>query len=66
MNDLGVYSSSLSPGLYQNLDVFYVEGTPNKFWLSIDNGALTEFNSLIKVRVFLSISPSVNQYFVLL
>ena len=48
--DLGVYSSSsLPPGSYQALNVFYVTGTPSKFWLSIDNGVLTEFNSLIKV-----------------
>ena len=48
--DLGVYSSfSLPLGSYQALNVFYVDGTPSKFWLSIDNGVLTEFNSLIKV-----------------
>ena len=48
--ELGVYSSfSLSPGPYQALNVFYVDGTPSKFWLSIDNRALNEFNSLLKV-----------------
>ena len=51
--DLGVYSSfSLSPGRYQTLNVFYVEGTPSQFWLNIDTLALTEFNSLIKVQFF--------------
>ena len=61
-NNLGVYSSfSLSPGTYQNLNVFYVEGTPSKFWLSIDNRALTNFNYLIKVLSFVfSFSAPVN------
>ena len=49
-NDLGVFGSfSLSPGSYSSFNVFFVEGTPSKFWLNIDNGALTEFNFLIKV-----------------
>ena len=63
--NLGAYSSfSLPLGCYQSLNVFYVEGTPSKFWLSIDTGALTEFNSLIKVRVFLSFfAPSTNILF---
>ena len=48
--DLGVFGSfSLSPGSYSSFNVFFVEGTPSKFWLNIDNGALTEFNFLIKV-----------------
>ena len=50
--DLSVFGSfSLSPGSYSSFNVFYVEGTPGKFWLSIDNGALTEFNFLIKVFI---------------
>ena len=49
-NDLGVYSSfSLSPGSYPSTNVFFVEGTPGKFWLSINHPALAEFHNLIKV-----------------
>ena len=49
-NDLGVYSSfSLSPGSYPSTNVFFVEGTPSKFWLSINHPALAEFHNLIKV-----------------
>ena len=60
--DLGVYSSfSLSPGRYQTLNVFYVEGTPSQFWLNIDTLALTEFQSLIKVRTFFVFSFSLPQ-----
>ena len=46
---LGVYSSfSFPPGSYQALNVFYVAGALSKFWLSIVNGVLTEFNSPLK------------------
>ena len=49
-NDLGVYNSfSLPPRSYPSPNVFYVEGTPSKFWLSINNPAVSELNSLIKV-----------------
>ena len=49
-NDLGVYSSfSLPPCIYPRFNVFYVEGTPSRFWLSVDNTAMGEFNYHIKV-----------------
>ena len=49
-NDLGVYSSfSLSPGSYPSPNVLYVEGTPSRFWLTIDHPALAVFNTLINV-----------------
>ena len=45
-----VYSGfSLPPGSYPSLNVYYTEGTPSRFWLTISSKALGEFNSLIKV-----------------
>ena len=64
--DLSVFGSfSLSPGSYSSFNVFYVEGTSGKFWLSVDNGALTEFNFLIKVFIKKNVSRSSNNKFVL-
>ena len=63
-NDLGVFSGfSLPPGSYPSLNVFYTEGTPSRFWLTIATTALGEFNSLIKVfSFFLFVFPGTQIY----
>ena len=62
MTELGVYNTiPLPPGSHQSLHVFYVTGTPSRFWLSIDSPALEKFNKLIKV-LFLFIQSTIYLY----